>query len=806
MRVVTTIWEKETTIRTRLNGFTRTLGGIMCICFSALFNQIEANTARIFTRDVIERRLEESDNTQIKVNNSPVQVQKSFHRELQTSNMRVLDLGLDVPNPRSGQAVRSNGVTFTLKNLSAKDAFVIGFELYITVTPDPIALQVLVRPGEDQADPLNQSSDQWKLVSERSNISVDSSTPEFVSMSLDTKIKIPAESGVTVFVFTEVSPSLANIGNSDVATTGIDGILEISSGTAVQKVPSHDTWVSIPKTSFLGKVFYESTLFTITDLPAPYTYDSMPIWQQGDTPVNTYGLAFDLYSITGCNITSLDIHTSFESEMIVEVFMRKSPSNFQDQFSDPTTWTLVSKAAIVGQGQTKPTKIPSSEFEKISMDPDSTLSLYITSTQAEIISIPARSLSAGDAVDGAQITNDDGKVQLDMLVGKALTRYPIGLHLDESEYFGDDSIFSGKIYFEEGSVVPTEAPTASPTAMPTPVDTGSPTQAPTPKPTTKSTTKPTAPPTATLVPELESQLKLTITGVSRRTIRRLQSATIQNDDIRAYFEETGSKFLSKILNQGNGPPINLKGFIVSPDITDADLTSRRRLAEDEEENDEDGRHLQEELEVYTTILGEYSPPPVVDFSTLTEDSFNDDGDEFITELKTDPPPAVGDTFKEARSIKAESVTFPKPKMDVATKAREPEPETNNFMLYVYIGCGCAAALVLIIIIVCCIVKGRKKRKKAGVPMSIAPSSKGASSVYEDTKDRHDHNSRATYARADYERPPSQRFWSRSGRHILSGSGRRIWRADEAQNMVDTNASRNVRGAPRSDSMRKYDGY
>jgi hypothetical protein len=66
-----------------------------------------------------------------------------------------------------------------------------------------------------------------------------------------------------------------------------------------------------------------------------------------------------------------------------------------------------------------------------------------------------------------------------------------------------------------------------------------------------------------------------------------------------------------------------------------------------------GRDLQEaKLEVYTTILGEYSPPPVLDFSALTQDSFNNEGAFFLEGIKKDPPPEVGTVFDDARSIRA----------------------------------------------------------------------------------------------------------------------------------------------------------
>jgi hypothetical protein len=214
---------------------------------------------------------------------------------------------------------------------------------------------------------------------------------------------------------------------------------------------------------------------------------------------------------------------------------------------------------------------------------------------------------------------EDGDVQI--LVGSAV-EYPFGSDISTPGAMNGVLVYS----------TPTDAPTLSPSAQPT-----------------------------TMVGILETQTMLSIKGLSRRKLRELSA--LDDETTRRYFEDIGRKFLSRILNSAGGPSIIISHFVVSPNIQTIDVIRnsrprwplngpvRRFLQSEEEEGPS--------LDVYQTILGEYSPPPVVDFSALVENSFEDAGDDFVQDLK-ESSDDIGAVFAEARSVKAEVVSFPKP--------------------------------------------------------------------------------------------------------------------------------------------------
>ena len=216
------------------------------------------------------------------------------------------------------------------------------------------------------------------------------------------------------------------------------------------------------------------------------------------------------------------------------------------------------------------------------------------------------------------------------------------------------------------------------------------TESPSPAPTSKPTS---------MGGGLETQIKLSIKGMSRRALRQL--STLSDDSVRKYFEEVGSGFLDKSVNRNDAPPIKITHFVVSPNIDPSQVSRALKLsipgvfrrylqgaAEDEPS-----------LDVYQTILGEYSPPPVVDFSSLVEDSFNDSGDDFISGLK-ESSEDLGQVFAEARSVKAETVSFPMPpellnSMNPSPPSQEPPPsDDKSWIIYVWVACGLALLLVL----------------------------------------------------------------------------------------------------------------
>jgi hypothetical protein len=714
------------------------------------------------------------------VNGSPTRTSHT-HRQLQvqrqlqqtatsssSSLIHVLDMGLDIPpadsqsNNANVNLVKSNGVTLTVKNES-KDQPIqfLGLEVYTamggtgTTTGDLSAqnnnnnLHLYVRKGDDRdvTTPLElESSADWDMLKEMSledEYDNSSSNYKFVSVPLSSAYTIPANSAVTLFIFVAQSQTSALSASASIMTlsrasrivnessAGSDGSTQVSikSGTAIRNnIPSSsqnennnnpNPWVSIPYSAFLGSILCGFPTTEGTSLPlAPspyYTTDTMTVWKLGDVPARTYGIAFDVYSKTGCNITSLDIHTPLTAYMVVEVYSKQDGSSYYadtDTTSSSQSWTLTSKVGIQGLGQLTTTPLPPEQFKTIEMPPNSKVAFYITTTQVELASIHTNSdIMTGQniVVRGANVTysssspaeksNPMQDTTIDIMAGQTVTEYPVFssnannlLSLPKSA-LGGNAIFSGKIHYEHGV----------PVVIPTP------------------------PPPPDLNPELTSQLKLSLTGVSRRTLRRLahqgdgSNSIMNNKAIRDYFEEVGRVFVNGMVNQKKYQPrITVRRFVVSPDLSEdsvsAVLLGTRSMLRGRRDLQNENNDTEATLEVYTTILGEYSPPPVVDFSSLTENSFNNEGngDAFVGNLKSDAidaPPEVKDVFQQIQGVRAVQVTFPKPANLYEDPPDDPpdEPVALPLLTIVYIAAGGAVFLLVMAVTICMLC--RRKREK-----------------------------------------------------------------------------------------------
>jgi cytoskeletal protein RodZ len=492
--------------------------------------------------------------------------------------IEVLDMDVNYPDPLlddyQTHAVQCNGVIFTVKNLSQKEneddepmnMNLFGLEVYMNTNNDgdvaPVTLQVYARSGENNVNPLQDVSTEWIVLKELGDIILDSDVDgEFVSIVLKVSYVIPANSAVTLFVFVEQSASIMTRHETDDVANqneNKNGRASIQSGTAIQTIPGHeDPWTAFPNNAFLGNVLCEFPNAPPTmdmgvgssqDNLSLVTMNLLSVWAPGDVPARTYGIAaFDVFSETGCNITSLDIHTPVTTYMVVEVYT-KQDSSFQDMnIMDDKEWHLTSKIGVKGLGQTKTTAIPYESFETVVVKPNSIVAIYITTTQVEVVSITTLE-KIGNAVEGATIDstwqnqNQDTDTSLGIRVGQTVTKYPVlsndayPMGLASPQALGHNVIFSGKIHYE----LP---PTFSPTPSPTSTD------------------------QMDLNPELISQLKLTIKGIDRRTLRRLQKGNgtmMTNDDIRRYFEWAGQSFIKQLVNTPGQPSIDVRRFVVSP--------------------------------------------------------------------------------------------------------------------------------------------------------------------------------------------------------------------------------------------------
>jgi len=531
----------------------------------------------------------------------------------------------------------------------------------------------------------------WTLISKTSILGQGSDKLTSIPRSEFTTLQLPADTTMAFFV-TSTKPDLLMLrSDSDVGSPtqesvfsgGNEAQLDIMVGQAVMGYPlGYSKKAGMGDNSlFWGELNYEAVkpLAPVTPAPTPYEFQtskedhvleaSMVGEEKGQ------GLAFDLQStennlvVRGLSILLVDPQDGSHEQLIdsLEVYSTKQSAlkleaNPEDWFQIIPTVESFEKLAngqILVHYELEPSVLVAQFARR---------GFYATyPTKSMVFSYP----EPHQGLDTIWATNKD----LQMFMGNEVA-YPF------SSVIGPRGM-NGKV-----SYTTTHVP-KPPTAAPTP---------------------------EVISSELESQVKLVITGMSRRSLREL-SATMQNDEIRTYFEGLGSKFLNNLLNTptSDGPPVFVNQFIVSPDISAADIESdnsfnydsnqgkRRSLQENKESNEP-------KLEIYATILGEYSPPPVVDFSSLTVDSFNNKGDQFIENLKEENED-VGKNFADARSIRAEAVKFPKPDLTVEPAQAEAETEEpkKNFLIYVYIACGILGAMVIIIVILCIVL--RKKDAK-----------------------------------------------------------------------------------------------
>lgn len=210
---------------------------------------------------------------------------------------------------------------------------------------------------------------------------------------------------------------------------------------------------------------------------------------------------------------------------------------------------------------------------------------------------------------------------------------------------------------------------------------------------------------------------------------RLSGHTLGN------FEGVTQQFLAEAIRSSG---VKILDVIVSPDITTSDVAQNQRwlrylralsnngtvgnetladkYAESTGRNNETvatrknvtnsiDNSKQRSLGLYTTIAGEYRPPPFIDFNSLVENSFNDKGDvstkTYIRDLKKK------DThFANATAVKTESVKFPLPP-EIQSMINKPGlSQTTLYIIY-----GSCGSVVLIALLLLVIMWYRNRRKQ-----------------------------------------------------------------------------------------------
>jgi hypothetical protein len=195
------------------------------------------------------------------------------------------------------------------------------------------------------------------------------------------------------------------------------------------------------------------------------------------TSLTSFGITFQVYNETGCNITSLDIRTPLTTYMVVEVYSKQQRrgSSSSSSFADDTTnnaninyynydnycynnnaynsdtdsdtsdnaWTLTSKVAVKGLGINTATPLPAAQFETLFLTPNSTVSFFITTTQEKVASIVTNDEVGTTVVtveqDGAEMTStsstssQDSTMTLQILVRQTVMDYPVHHVLGNSD-------------------------------------------------------------------------------------------------------------------------------------------------------------------------------------------------------------------------------------------------------------------------------------------------------------------------------------------------------------------------------------
>lgn len=266
------------------------------------------------------------------------------------------------------------------------------------------------------------------------------------------------------------------------------------------------------------------------------------------------------------------------------------------------------------------------------------------------------------------------------------------------------------------------------------------------KPVVSSSSTVAAPSSNAKAGQVISQQLIEISGVSDNRFRQLvthasDGRLLLTPDAVDYFQKVTASFL-----QGSADPkvIKITNVIVSTDITSKDVTLRRRTNElmlsrsaaygrsslvtpfvervavdlnstlnetaakpvdgnPTNKNQTSSESIgKKSLGLYTTIAGDYHPPPNIDFNSVVGKSFNDkeSSAEFLGELKKES------FFANATGVSSTPVKFPLPAE--LMELIQPSGMSQLTLYLIYGGCGLGIALV-ICFFTC--IEYRKRRKR-----------------------------------------------------------------------------------------------
>lgn len=182
-----------------------------------------------------------------------------------------------------------------------------------------------------------------------------------------------------------------------------------------------------------------------------------------------------------------------------------------------------------------------------------------------------------------------------------------------------------------------------------------------------------------------------------------------NEESSEYFENTVLEFLSDSLDgQINLADVSIKESVLLPHHEHRQIEEDLRLKYSTETSRE-RLHYTSSVNVSIAVTGEYQPPPDVNLRELVSDSFEDDAEILVENLKT----GGNEEFEDVEGIKCYPVVLkgdviPFNETLVGDELYEPGSKSKN-TIYIIIG-GCVGLVLLVSAVVGGVILSKKKKR------------------------------------------------------------------------------------------------
>jgi len=437
---------------------------------------------------------------------------------------------------------------------------------------------------------------------------------------------------------------------------------------------------------FNGALHYVTEIGTSTAVPTPMPISPWIDAFQIDRVLTTdlmggtggYGCMFEIRAKTDLVLRSLALVVNNETSMNVEIWTKTN--SYLGFEADEKSWRKVSEVAVQGRGNGNVTQIPSENFEGIAISAGSLQSLYVTLLSPELVYTNRDTISRGDVFQSDE--------NIEICAGSGVGGYKFV----NDTYF--PRLFNGAIRY---SILSTPAPTPAPLAAHVDQKTNN--------------------------GVVVTQNLIQIAGVPDGQL---------SADALGYFQGATGNFLSEAIKSSG---VKITNVIVSPNMNLDSVHERWLGFRIREPNDSTGNETsgfytqmpavngtdmqndanstynsseglakpQRNLGLYTSIAGEYRPPPFIDFTTLVQNSFDDKGEVSTTKLIEDLKQDA--SFKNASAVTAKTVKFPLPPEILSLM--EPEGLSQTTLYIIYGTCG-LVVLVAAIVLVAMWCRNRRK--------------------------------------------------------------------------------------------------